>query len=76
MSYVNDWYRDVVNFKDKQTRHFDNLPSTTMQKLFVRLDNTAYVQELEKIVNATPGGAERLRELTSSASYKKQQMKV
>jgi hypothetical protein len=47
-----------------------------MQKLFVRLDNTAYVQELEKIVNATPGGAERLRELTSSASYKKQQMKV
>eukprot|EP00729_Bicosta_minor_P013724 gene13724-4574_t len=35
LGYVNDWYSDKVNFKERQTRAFDDLP---LKKLFARQD--------------------------------------
>ena len=38
--YVNDWYSDKVNFKERQTRAFDDLP---LKKLFARQDQKQYL---------------------------------
>merc|ERR1711871_1929360 len=42
LSYVHDWYKDMVNFKQKQTRGFDALPLTSLKKLFSRVDSRSY----------------------------------
>merc|ERR1712100_495398 len=46
MSYVQDWFRDATNFKERQTRAWDELPSAG-RKLFSRLDAKRYIAQLE-----------------------------
>ena len=50
LGYVRDWYRDRANFKEPQTRAFDDLP---LRKLFMRLDTQEYTRALEDIVRKT-----------------------
>lgn len=50
MSYVADWFVDRVNFKDHHSRHFDELPSDSLRKLFMRVDTRSYIAALEKVI--------------------------
>ncbi|CAK0850265.1 unnamed protein product [Prorocentrum cordatum] len=50
-SYVQDWFRDGVNFRDRQTRAWDDMPEVT-RRLFARLDGREYVRALEDALAA------------------------
>jgi len=74
MSYVQSWFRDEVNFKGHQTRAWgQEFKSTPSRKVFMRLDQTRYVQELEKLVLAQ--GID-LESLQAKVAYKAVDMKV
>lgn len=69
LGYVKDWYSDKVNFKDKQTAGFDNLPQ---KKLFSRLDTKQYTMNLEKLIEDTVDVD--LKSMQSKGAYKKVEM--
>eukprot|EP00039_Didymoeca_costata_P006596 m.91645 g.91645 ORF g.91645 m.91645 type:complete len:500 (+) comp13313_c0_seq2:321-1820(+) len=71
MGYVREWYTDKVNFKEKQTRAFDDL---RLKKLFTRLDNRKYTEILEEIVAEET--SVDLDDLRSKAKYRKVNLKV
>lgn len=50
LSYVQSWYKDVVNFKDRHTKQWDDLPSDAARGLFAHLDTLAYVEQLERLL--------------------------
>ena len=50
LGYVNDWYSDKVNFKEKQTRAFDTLP---LKKLFARQDQKQYLVSRLRVDNSS-----------------------
>lgn len=73
ISYTNftkDWYSDRVNFKDRQTRGFDALPTVSYKKLFAKLDREAYTRKLEEIVEKHH--LADLQALKSTGGYKQQ----
>lgn len=51
LSYVQEWFQDKVNFKDKQSRAFDDWPKY-LQKLLRRQDGKRYMQSLEDQLEA------------------------
>ena len=46
-SYVRGWFRDGVNFRDRQSRGWDGLGSERVRRLLGRLDAAAYTAALE-----------------------------
>lgn len=66
LGYVQDWYSDKVNFKDRQTRAFDNLP---LKKLFARQDQKQYLANLERLVEEKYGKS-KLDELQTEGNWK------
>ena len=60
-SFVRDWFRDAINFRDPQSAAFDALPSHRHRKLLARLDARAYVAALERAAaeGAVPASAGR-----------------
>ena len=67
MSYVQNWFKDPQNFKQKQTREWDALPSKRQRALFSRVDSRRYVELLERELQAR--GVD-LAELASEREYK------
>jgi ectoine hydroxylase-related dioxygenase (phytanoyl-CoA dioxygenase family) len=47
ITYVRPWYKDYVNFHNRQTRRFDGFPPH-YKRATTRLDSEAYVRELER----------------------------
>eukprot|EP00054_Salpingoeca_dolichothecata_P016516 m.96914 g.96914 ORF g.96914 m.96914 type:complete len:490 (-) comp22008_c0_seq3:18-1487(-) len=68
MSYSYQWFHDKVNFKDRQTSAFDELPPS-IAKLFMRLDAHRYTTMLESLVDP-----QELEQLRSKKKYKKVDM--
>lgn len=66
LGYVKDWFYDVVNFKHRQTVHFDQIP---LKKLFTRLDSFEYTRRLEHMLT-TLGYGDDLHSLKSRGGYK------
>ena len=49
IQYIQDFFIDRGNFPDKQTRKWDELPSTAMRKLLSRIDHQVQLILLSKI---------------------------
>ena len=69
LSYVQSWYRDVINFKDRHTSSWDTLPTDGSRGLFAHLDTMSYVERLENFVHQMAGGSKALRELQSKRKF-------
>ena len=65
MSYCKGWFRDAVNFRQRQGRSWDALPSAQMRSLLSRLDSRAYVSALESALRRH--GVDVEQELVSAA---------
>jgi hypothetical protein len=50
ISYVNEWWRDAINFKMAQTVGWDRHNTTRARKLFQRLDTAAWTSQLETLL--------------------------
>ena len=59
MSYVQSWYRDAVNFRERQGAAWDALPSGQLRGLFGRLGTRAYTAALEDALRALGVDVER-----------------
>jgi hypothetical protein len=59
MSYVQSWYRDAVNFRERQGVAWDALPSGQLRGLFGRLGTRAYTAALEDALRALGVDVER-----------------
>ena len=75
MSYVHAWFRDEVNFRQRQTRAWDTeFDSVAMRRLFMRVDSARYVQNLERLVQ------DKLKmdvsELQSALEFRAVKMKI
>jgi ectoine hydroxylase-related dioxygenase (phytanoyl-CoA dioxygenase family) len=73
------WYVDSVNFRRRQTRGWDALPSWSMRKLYSRLDGETYVQTLESLLREhlpNGKGEELLRAAKSELEYKRHELAV
>jgi hypothetical protein len=77
IGYGQSWWMDDVNFKGKQTRKWDLIPSKTRRQLFQRIDGHDYTSMLENIIEENiKGGKEMLNKLKSKGEYSQVQMKV
>lgn len=61
ISYVRDWWMDRINFRDLQTKWFDQLGTRTERKLFSRLDSRRYAMKLEEMVVQLGGDLESVK---------------
>ncbi|CAD7960753.1 unnamed protein product [Amoebophrya sp. A120] len=50
ISYVRDWFKDSVNFKELHSGLFDELGSNVLRKLLMRVETRNYVQSLRDFV--------------------------
>ena len=66
LSYVLDWFKDIVNFKEPQSAAFDALPSASARKLLRRLDTAAFVDQLEAAV----GDEHRVARMRAKSTFK------
>ena len=77
IGYGQSWWMDDVNFKGKQTRRWDRIPSKTRRQLFQRIDGHDYTAMLEDMIEEKiKGGKEMLKELKSKGEYSQVQMVV
>jgi len=60
ISYVQHWWKDSVNFNEKQTRDFDG-HSPEMKKLLTRLDTQLYISMLEAALEKDGTSVEELQ---------------
>ena len=68
---------DDVNFKGKQTRDWDLIPSKTRRQLFQRIDGHDYISKLEAIISTQiDNGDEMIKQLKSKGEYSQVQMVV
>ena len=75
MSYVHAWFRDEVNFRQRQTRAWDTeFDSVAMRRLFMRVDATRYVQNLERLVQDKLGMD--VADLQSALEYRAVRMQM
>ena len=68
MTYLKEWFADRVNFREKQTRNYDKMPSDRSRKLLGRLDARQYVDTLEKRIKALGGNVDGLSSQEYSGS--------
>eukprot|EP00035_Acanthoeca_spectabilis_P033235 m.22517 g.22517 ORF g.22517 m.22517 type:complete len:529 (+) comp5824_c0_seq1:188-1774(+) len=74
LGYMREWAFDRVNFKEPQTRQFDQLPTTALKKLFTRLDRQHYVKFLESLV--AESGIANLSEVRSRGNYRQVELEA
>lgn len=72
MSYVQEWFRDGINFRERQTRSWSGLPPVA-RRLFARVDAREYVIRLEEALRerGVDVGA-----MTSDASYRQEHLEL
>jgi hypothetical protein len=77
IGYGQSWWMDDVNFKGKQTRDWDLIPSKTRRQLFQRIDGHDYISKLEAIISTQiDNGDEMIKQLKSKGEYSQVQMVV
>lgn len=72
ISYVKDWFRDSVNFKEKQTEKWSALPKAT-RRLFARLDSREYIRVLEEALEQR---GVSVHQLASAVEYKQAHLEL
>ena len=68
ISYVLEWFVDRVNFRESQSRFFDEFETATMRKLMSRIDARHYIESLEEKIEELGGDLSSLQTETFKSS--------